>query len=107
MSEGKRPWHESGPEAGLVPGPPLIPDRPPQVQELRIVEWADRADLAAHAFDGQWRVLRKYEEFRFELCERWVVKEDGWLWMQMCVRPCDGPETAEVKAFIETLEKTK
>lgn len=58
--------------SGIVPGVPLIPDRPPTVVERQIWEWSDRADLAAHAFDGQWRVLCTYEPFDLELLERWI-----------------------------------
>lgn len=71
---------------GIVPGVPFIPDQPPQVQELRVVEWLDRADLAEHAFDGQWRILASHPQFSIDVMERWVIKDDGFLYIQHCIR---------------------
>lgn len=80
--------------SGIVPGAPLIPDQPTPVIERQVWEWSDRADLAEHAFDGQWRVLCTYERFGVELLERWL--------------PTDAAEGAPIESRVEhCLRRTK
>jgi len=64
-------------DIGIVPAVPLVPDQPPTVVERQIWEWSDRADLAQHAFDGQWRVLCTYASFGVELMERWLPADSS------------------------------
>ena len=71
----------------IAPGAPFIPEQPPTVVERQIWEWSDRADLAEHAFDGQWRVLCTYERFGLELMERWL--------------PADGVEGVPLESRVE------
>jgi hypothetical protein len=73
---------DSGPELGIVPSIPIIPDRPPVEEARQVTEWKDRADLAEHSFDGQWRVLMTYDGFGFDLLERWVDGVDCQHWIR-------------------------
>ena len=74
-------------ESSIIPRSPFIPDQPPTVIQRQISEWKDRADLAQHAFDGQWRVLMTYEQFNLKMVERWVKADDDLLEMQHAVVP--------------------
>jgi hypothetical protein len=69
---------------GILSDPPFIPEHPPSIIERRIIEWSERADLAQYAYlDGQWRTLTSHDAFHLD--ERWVHRDDGYIWMEMRV----------------------
>ena len=99
---------ESG---SIVPGSPLIPEQPPAVIVRQLTEWADRADLAEHAFDGQWRVCITWEQFGLQMMQRWTKADDGVLDRQNAVVPIGTlpenvtPQAMEMPAVVSGMSK--
>ena len=91
--------------SSIVPSAPFIPEPAPTIIYRQVIEWRDRADLAEHAFDGQWRELTAYPDFGVHLMERWLPAQGDLVEMQHAVCPLgetpqETPRTA-VEAFPE------
>lgn len=83
-------------DPGIVPSAPLIPELTPSFVQRQLIEWKERADLAQHAFDGQWRELVAYPQFNLHMMERWIKIDEQYVEMQHTVCPIGSapPEVA-------------